>query len=51
MLITKYDLRQLTILFDFIIKVDVKDENGVVTGKEAKIQFKQSFGFGLNLKW
>jgi hypothetical protein len=37
--------------YDKESKVDVKDENGVVTGQTAKIQFKQSFGFGLNLKW
>jgi hypothetical protein len=39
------------LFYDKESKVDVKDENGVVTGKVAKIQFKQSFGFGLNMKW
>jgi len=37
--------------YDKNSKVDIIDENGIVIGKEAKLQFKQSFGFGLNFKW
>jgi len=39
------------LFYDKNSKVDVKDANGVITGKAAKVQFKQTFGFGLNMKW
>jgi hypothetical protein len=39
------------LFYDKNSTVDVKDANGVIIGKAAKIQFKQTFGFGLNLKW
>jgi hypothetical protein len=40
-----------TLFYDKNSTVDVKDANGVVTGKVAKVQFKQTFGFGLSLMW
>jgi hypothetical protein len=30
---------------------DVKDANGKVVGQKAYVQFKQSFGFGINYNW
>ena len=39
------------LFYDKNSTVDITDETGNVIGKEAKLQFKQSFGFGLNLRW
>ncbi|MDZ7633960.1 MAG: DUF3078 domain-containing protein [Bacteroidales bacterium] len=39
------------LFFDPDSKVNIYDADGVVTGKVAKIQFKQSIGFGVNIKW
>ena len=51
--VNKYIATSFTfaLFYDKNSTVDVKDENGVVTGKIAKVQFKQTFGFGLNLMW
>jgi hypothetical protein len=51
--VNKYIATTFTFAFfyDKNSTVDVKDENGVVTGKVAKLQFKQTFGFGLNYTW
>lgn len=40
-----------TLFYDEDSKTDVKDTEGNVIGKDAKIQFKQSLGVGLNLVW
>jgi hypothetical protein len=53
MKVNKYVATSFTfaLFYDKNSKVDVKDANGVVTGNVAKIQFKQTFGFGLSLIW
>jgi hypothetical protein len=53
MKVNKYMATTFTfaLFYDKNSTVDIKDANGVITGKEAKIQFKQTFGFGLNLMW
>ena len=53
MKVNKYIATSFTfaLFYDKNSTVDVKDADGVVTGKVAKIQFKQTFGFGLNLMW
>ena len=40
-----------TLFYDEDSKTDVKDSEGKVIGKEAKIQFKQSLGVGFNFVW
>jgi hypothetical protein len=40
-----------TLFYDEDSKTDVKDINGNVIGKDAKIQFKQSLGVGFNFVW
>ena len=39
------------LFYDPDSKIDIKDQNGNITGNEAKIQFKQTFGFGVNVNW
>jgi hypothetical protein len=39
------------LFFDPDSKLDVKDASGQVTGKVAKVQFKQTLGVGFNYKW
>lgn len=40
-----------SVFYDEDSKSDVKDDNGAVIGQKAYVQFKQSFGFGINYKW
>lgn len=40
-----------TLFYDEDSLTDVKDKDGNVTGQEARIQFKQSIGVGLNFVW
>jgi hypothetical protein len=40
-----------TLLFDPDSMTDIKDDYGNVTGKAAKVQFKQTLGVGLNFNW
>jgi hypothetical protein len=40
-----------TLFYDEDSKTDVKDKEGNVIGKDAKIQFKQSLGIGFNFVW
>jgi hypothetical protein len=40
-----------TLFYDEDSKTDVKDTEGNVIGKDAKIQFKQSLGVGFNFVW
>ena len=39
------------LFFDPDSKPDVKDANGQVTGKVAKVQFKQTLGVDFNYIW
>jgi hypothetical protein len=39
------------VFYDEDSKADVKDDAGNVTGQKAYVQFKQSFGFGINYNW
>lgn len=40
-----------TLLYDPDSKGDTKDSDGNLTGKVAKVQFKQTLGVGFNLNW
>lgn len=40
-----------TLFYDPDSKIDIKDALGNVTGSEARLQFKQTLGVGLNLNW
>ncbi len=40
-----------TLFYDEDSKTDIKDKDGNVIGKDAKIQFKQSLGIGFNFVW
>jgi hypothetical protein len=40
-----------TLLFDPDSMTDIKDDYGNITGKAAKVQFKQTLGVGLNFNW
>jgi hypothetical protein len=40
-----------TLFYDPNSKIDIKDAQGNVTGSEARLQFKQTLGVGLNLNW
>lgn len=40
-----------TLFYDEFSKTEIKDDVGNVIGNEAKLQFKQSLGIGLNYKW
>jgi hypothetical protein len=40
-----------TLFYDEDSKTDIKDNDGNVVGKDAKIQFKQSLGVGFNFVW
>jgi hypothetical protein len=39
------------LFYDPDSKIDIKDPDGNITGSEARVQFKQTFGFGVNANW
>jgi hypothetical protein len=53
MKINKYLATTFTfnLFYDPDSKANVYDESGQITGQAAKIQFKQTLGFGFNIKW
>jgi hypothetical protein len=53
MKVNKYIATSFTfaLFYDKDSKTDIKDENGNITGSVARLQFKQTFGFGLNVIW
>jgi hypothetical protein len=40
-----------TLFYDPDSKIDVKDPDGNVVGKIAKVQFKQTLGVGFDITW
>lgn len=53
MKINKYLATTFTynLFYDPDSKVNMYDDNGQITGQAAKIQFKQTLGFGFNIQW